>query len=146
VDAPALPPDVIARVAALAEADPDREVCGLVVRGPGGDEVVAIRNALPPGEAARGFEMDPAALLAALRAAERRGAEVVAVWHSHPRGGPALSARDRQGLVLDGAPAFPGALLLVVALSGRRAASAAIHRWNGRDFDAFPLRLPGAAP
>jgi len=40
------------------------------------------------------FEIDPAVLLAAHRAARAGGPEIVGHYHSHPQGGPAPSATD----------------------------------------------------
>ncbi|MFL5262845.1 MAG: Mov34/MPN/PAD-1 family protein [Anaeromyxobacteraceae bacterium] len=132
----------MARVAALAEADPQREVCGLVFRLPdGGHEVVAVPNAEAAGRARDGFRMDPAALLAALRAWEARGGVVAAVYHSHVDAPPELSGRDRAELTLDGRPTFPGASLLVVSLRAGHAAEAALHGWDGAAFVAQPFAL-----
>jgi proteasome lid subunit RPN8/RPN11 len=141
---PALPVAAVARVAALAAADPGREVCGLVFQLPdGGHEVVPVPNAEPPATARDAFRMEGAALLRALRAWEGRGAVVAAVYHSHLDAGPELSRRDRAELTLAGAPTFPGADLLVVSLRAGRVAAAALHRWNGHDFIGFPVALTG---
>jgi desampylase len=43
----------------------------------------------------RHFEIDPAALIAALRAARAGGPEVLGYYHSHPAGSTAPSATDR---------------------------------------------------
>jgi proteasome lid subunit RPN8/RPN11 len=132
-----LPPEAVARVAALAEADAGREVCGLVFRLPGGGhEVVPIANTEAPERARDGFRMEERALLAALLAWEGRGAVVAAVYHSHVEAGPELSRRDREGLTLGGSPTFPGADLLVVSLRAGRAVEATVQRWNGRTFAA----------
>jgi proteasome lid subunit RPN8/RPN11 len=138
----ALPPAAVARIAALAEADPEREVCGLVFRLPGGEhEVVAVPNAEAPERARDAFRMEERALLAALLVCEARGAVVAAVYHSHVEAGPELSRRDREELAFGGRPTFPGADLLVVSLRAGRAAQATVHRWNGRTFAATVVAL-----
>ena len=58
------------------------------------------------------FRMDPREQVAALLLLERRGWDVAAVYHSHPKGVPWLSPRDLAQL------AFPEAVQLVVALRG----------------------------
>lgn len=98
-------------------------------------------NAEAAARARDGFRMDPAALLAALRAWEARGGEVAAVYHSHLDAPPELSRRDRAELTLDGRPTFRGAALVVVSLRAGRAAEAAVHRWDGAAFVGRPIAL-----
>lgn len=123
--------DVLHRLLAEAAASPD-EVCGLLFGTP--DAIAAAlhcRNVA--AEPARFFEIDPAALLAAHRAARAGGPAIAGCYHSHPTGDPSPSARDAAGAAAD------GWLWLIVgggeARLFRAAKEGAIH---GR-FDTVPL-------
>ena len=84
------------------------EVCGLLLgRGERVERALPCRNvAATP---ATRFELDPAALLSAHRAARAGGAAVLGHYHSHPSGEPNPSPRD----AADAAP--DGSLWLIVA-------------------------------
>jgi proteasome lid subunit RPN8/RPN11 len=120
---------VAARLVALAEAAPGEEVCGLVVAGPGG---VAEAWPLPnrADDPRRSFSLGPAELLGALRRIDDEGRALLAVYHSHPCGGSALSARDLDGALVDGEPLLRGVAQIVVALEGGRAVTVRAHRWG----------------
>ena len=77
------------------------ECCGLLL-GKGGviEAAVPARNVHPAPE--RHFEIDPAALIAAHRAAREGGPEVIGYYHSHPTGRAAPSAEDRAQASGDG--------------------------------------------
>lgn len=85
-------------LAAAAAAHP-REACGILLGTgqPDGDGHVAAAtvaaNLHPDPE--RHFEIDPAALIAAHRAARTGGPQVLGYWHSHPNGLAGPSATDR---------------------------------------------------
>lgn len=83
------------RILAHAAADPDREVCGLLL-GSGAriQEICEVAN-IATDPASR-FEIDPAVLLAAHRAARLGGHQVVGHYHSHPRGAVSPSACDAE--------------------------------------------------
>lgn len=98
------------RVLALAAADPEREICGLLLGTP--DSIVAVvptaNVALDPFSS---FEIDPSALFAAHRAARAGGAAIVGCYHSHPSESCAPSPRDA-------AAAVPGQLWLIATIGG----------------------------
>ncbi|MFA5988702.1 MAG: Mov34/MPN/PAD-1 family protein [Sphingomonas sp.] len=78
------------------------EQCG-ILRGRGGWISVADRAANISPNPQDSFEIDPAALLAAYRAARAPGAlELLGFYHTHPYGGAAPSMRDAQGASADG--------------------------------------------
>lgn len=85
---------VLARLLAEAEGAFPQEACGLLL-GAGG----AISQAQPAPNVApeplRHFEIDPAALIAAQRAARQGGPQVLGYYHSHPGGLARPSATDR---------------------------------------------------
>jgi proteasome lid subunit RPN8/RPN11 len=69
------------------------ECCGLLLGSAGSvEEVRPAANVAP--EPARQFEIDPAALFAAHRAARAGGSELIGYYHSHPDGHPLPSATD----------------------------------------------------
>jgi len=81
---------IAALIAAAAGAHP-QEACGLLL-GPG----LAVRPcANLAADPARHFEIDPAALIAAHKAARAGGPALLGYYHSHPAGPPRPSATDR---------------------------------------------------
>lgn len=84
----------LATLASEATRAHPRECCGLLL-GHGGlvDQAVPAANVHPDPE--RHFEIDPAALIAAYRAARAGGPELIGYYHSHPAGTAVPSATDR---------------------------------------------------
>jgi proteasome lid subunit RPN8/RPN11 len=91
---------LLEQIMALAAASRD-EICGLLL---GRDD--AIEAILPTAnvalDPARHFELDPAALIAAYRAARKGGPAVIGHYHSHPSGVAAPSEIDRACAAPDG--------------------------------------------
>lgn len=82
-------------VALLEEAKKsgDQECCGLLLgSGERMDRVQPAENVAD--DPARRFEIDPAALLAAHKAARQGGPDLIGYYHSHPDGHPLPSATD----------------------------------------------------
>ena len=77
------------------------EICG-ILRGDGGCITVAQPAPNVAADPARHFEIDPAALFAALRDARRGGAAVLGWYHSHPSGRADPSATDAAQAAADG--------------------------------------------
>jgi proteasome lid subunit RPN8/RPN11 len=68
------------------------EACGLLVgHGNTATRFIAIKNVLGSETA---YEVDPAALASTFRSLREQGEELVAIFHSHPRGPAQPSARD----------------------------------------------------
>lgn len=98
---------LIDQLIALAGADPAREVCGLLFGGSG--RIDGFRPAANvAADPSTTFEIDPAALFAAHRAARAGGPSPVGCYHSHPHGPASPSARDVAG-------ADPGQYWLILA-------------------------------
>ena len=77
------------------------EACGLLLGTANRIEAaIPTRNVHPT--ARTHFEIDPAALIAAHKAARAGGAEIVGYWHSHPRGSAEPSATDQASASRDG--------------------------------------------
>jgi [CysO sulfur-carrier protein]-S-L-cysteine hydrolase len=142
-------PEIVARLAALCEADPEREVCGLLVRRGGALHVVPVANAADryhavdperfPRTSRDSYLMDPKDQLRVHRELETWGGEIAAVWHSHVEVGAYFSAKDRADAVMDGQPAVPGADYLVLGVRGGRVTEVKRFRWESGDFTEVPL-------
>lgn len=83
-----------------AEAAP-LECCGLLL-GRDGRVLEARTAANVAADPARHFEIDPAALFAAHRAARSGGLDLIGYYHSHPTGHPLPSATDCEHASGDG--------------------------------------------
>jgi len=93
--------DVIVRLLAEAAAAHPREACGILLgRGARIDAIAPAANVHP--DPLTRFEIDPAALIAAHRAARAGGPELVGYYHSHPAGHPLPSATDCEHASGDG--------------------------------------------
>jgi proteasome lid subunit RPN8/RPN11 len=120
---------LLGRLASLAEATPGREVCGFAAEcGEGHAELWPVPNAAQ--DPSRMFQVAPVVVLRTLRRAEQGGRQLLALYHSHPSGGAALSSRDLDELTVDGAPLLPGLELWVVALAGGVAAEIRAYTWS----------------
>ena len=84
---------VIATLLARADETAPAECCGLLL-GRGGRIDRAVHAANIAADPLRHFEIDPAALIAAHRAARAGGPELIGYYHSHPQGHPLPSATD----------------------------------------------------
>jgi proteasome lid subunit RPN8/RPN11 len=94
-------------------------------------------------DASRAFWIDPVELLGLLRAADARGEEVRAIYHSHVDAEPYLSETDLRGaLTADGEPLWPGAAQLVVAVYEGVVRDAALYEWRSaaRAFEGRRVR------
>jgi proteasome lid subunit RPN8/RPN11 len=129
---------VVARLAALAEGDPEREVCGFVVAGARGDlEVISVRNVAgeggqpPSGRLGKreAFVVDPAAHLALSRRTREAGGRIAAVFHSHVDGPAWLSPSDLAGAVDGDAPLLPGTDQIVIGLEHGNVQSIRAFAW-----------------
>lgn len=77
------------------------EACGLLLGQDGViKQAVPVRNVHPDPQ--RHFELDPAALITAHRAAREGGPQVLGYYHSHPTGATNPSATDRASASGDG--------------------------------------------
>lgn len=91
---------LLEQIVALA-ADDRHEVCGLLLGAPDRIEAI-IPAANVAANPARHFELDPAALIAAHRAARSGGPAIIGHYHSHPSGVAAPSATDAACATPDG--------------------------------------------
>ncbi len=138
------PPEVVARIAALCEAEDGREACGFVVLRGRALEVVPIRNAADryheadpeafPRTSRDSYVMDPRDQLRVLREVDAWGGEIVAIWHSHVEAGAYFSEKDRSDALAGGVAAVPGAEYLVVGVRGGRVTEVKRYRLAAGEF------------
>lgn len=92
---------VLDAIRAHAAFEPDREVCGLLFGTEDRvDGAMAAKNVA--ADPAHRFEINPAALFAAIRAERAGGPKLAGYYHSHPRGPAEPSDTDRASAVPDG--------------------------------------------
>ncbi len=120
--------DAIVQHACAAVPD---ECCGILIgAGNDVDEAVAGRN-IAERPTTR-FLLDPHDHLDALRAARRRGADVVGFYHSHPRSDPQPSATDLAEAT------YTDHLFLIVGLASNPA-DVRLYRFIGGNFQPIPF-------
>ncbi len=95
------------QIVGFAAELPGEEVCGLLFGDAGVITDARPARNIVPDRTSR-FEIDPAALIAAHRAARGGGPRPIGNFHSHPNGAATPSARDA-------ADAEPGSLWMIVA-------------------------------
>ncbi|WP_343519354.1 M67 family metallopeptidase [Sphingomonas sp.] len=97
----AISSDILNEIVQKCKAAAPREACGLLF---GADGVISTwtETANVAADPLRHFEIDPAALIAALRAERHRGPRLLGYWHSHPSGDAAPSATDAAMAAPDG--------------------------------------------
>ena len=142
-------PEVIARLIALCAADPEREVCGFLLRKEGALEVRPVANVADryhavdpirfPRTSRDSYLMEAREQLHVHRELEHGGGEIAAIWHSHVEVGAYFSEKDRADALLDGQPAVPGAEYLVLGVRGGRVTEVRRYGWDGATFAELPL-------
>jgi len=123
------------RIRELAEAGWPQEVCGLLEGAvqPGPVHIAAVHWLANHADAPeRGYLIDPEAFLWLERTAREHGRAIVGVWHSHPHGDPAPSARDL-------AEAWPGWSYLIAGVTNARMTDLRCWRLAGDAFVEQPI-------
>jgi len=114
-----LAPGLLDRVFEHAKAKHPQEACGLLVGRGSADRSIPMENMLASSTA---YEMDPAQLIHTFRDLRSVGEELVAIYHSHPRGPARPSKTD-----IDRAY-YPEAVHLIVSLADPERPQAAAFR------------------
>jgi proteasome lid subunit RPN8/RPN11 len=151
-----LTPEELVRVQAQAVAEYPAECCGvLLARGTSGSDRLLmpcrnIQNELHakdpvrhPRDARTAYFIDPRDLLTIGRS-EGEGYRVATIYHSHIDTGAYFSATDRQNALINGEPAYPDAVYVVLSVVERRFADASAFVWDpsARDFASTELKKP----
>lgn len=106
---------VLQRILAHAAEELGREVCGLLFASNDYERIEAMAEAANvAANPAIAFEIDPAALFAALRSERAGGPRILGHYHSHPNGLPTPSVHDA-AMALQ-----PGRFWLIVAAGEAR--------------------------
>ena len=145
----AYPSEVVARIAGLCQADPEREVCGFLVRRQGELKVVPVANAADryhavdpvrfPRTSRDSYLMEPKEQLRVHRELAESGGEIAAIWHSHVEVGAYFSDKDRADAVFEGQPTVPGAEYLVLSVRGGRVTEVKRFGWDGKGYAELGL-------
>jgi proteasome lid subunit RPN8/RPN11 len=134
-------PSLEARLVAEAMASPREEICGLLFGT--ADRIDAARPTRNvASDRTTGFEIDPAALLAAHRAGRSGGRAPIGHYHSHPAGPARPSPRDL-------AAAAPGSLWLILGKGSKGEESGLemrLWREDHGNFVEVNLIFAGLAP
>ncbi len=109
-----------------------QECCGLLLGAADGVVLAAVPTPNVHPQPERHFEIDPAALIAAHRAARSGGPAVLGYYHSHPTGRPEPSATDLAAASGD------GRIWAIVA-------AGAVRLWRDAQYGFEPLPLRVAA-
>lgn len=151
-----LTPEELVRVQAQAVAEYPAECCGvLLARGTSGsdrllmpcrniqDELHAKDPVRHPRDARTAYFIDPRDLLTIGRR-EGEGYRVATIYHSHIDTGAYFSATDRQNALINGEPAYPDAVYVVLSVVERRFVDASAFVWDpsARDFASTELKKP----
>jgi desampylase len=89
-----------ARLLAEAAANPEQEVCGMLIGRDGVEAILPTTNVA--ADPRRAFEIDPKPLFDAIRTERRGGPKLLGYYHSHPEGPPLASSRDHAQAAGDG--------------------------------------------
>jgi len=154
-----LTPEELVRVRAQAEVEYPAECCGVLlarsVPAPDRalmpcrniqDELHAQDPVRHPRDSRTAYFIDPKDLLAIGRR-ESQGYRVATIYHSHIDTGAYFSPTDRQNALVNGEPAYPDAVYVVVSVLAGRPAAASAFAWDpaGRDFLPIEGPVPSAA-
>lgn len=106
----AIPRAVVNQIMQQAQAQEEKEICGLI-GGPEGrlQTVYPVKNIAGTPESL--FELDPKEQIDAMRHMRESGEELTAIYHSHPASPARPSATDLAQA------AYPDAVYLIVSLS-----------------------------
>lgn len=154
-----LTPEELVRVRAQAEAEYPAECCGVLLARSAPepdralmpcrniqDELHAQDPARHPRDSRTAYFIDPKDLLAIGRR-EGQGYRVATIYHSHVDTGAYFSPTDRQNALINGEPAYPDAVYVVVSVLAGRPVAANAFAWDParRDFLPIEFTVPSAA-
>src|SRR4029453_3320313 len=148
-----LTPDELERARAQAAAEYPAECCGVVLSRSDEpphrifspcrnvqDQLHARAPERPPRDARTAYYIDPRDLLAIGRR-EAEGYRVATIYHSHIDAGAYFSETDRRNALIDGDPAYPDAVYVVMSVLSGRVDDVRAYVWDParREFAPTPL-------
>ena len=144
----------MAQVKAQAEAEYPAECCGVLLVGAGDradrlllpcrniqDQLHAKDPVKHPRDSRTGYYIDPVDLLAIGR---REGYAVAVIYHSHVDVDAYFSPTDKQNALMNGEPAYPEAVYVVLSVVAGKAVSSNAFAWDPRVRD-FVLHEPAGS-
>jgi proteasome lid subunit RPN8/RPN11 len=154
----ALTPEEYVRVEAQAAVEYPGECCGVVLaRGdqPADRLLLPCRNiqnalhekdpARHPRDARTAYYIDPRDLLTIGRR-EADGYRVATIYHSHIDTGAYFSETDKRNALVDGEPAYPDAVYVVVSVMEGRPNGANAFAWDSARRDFLPVEFAVPSP
>jgi proteasome lid subunit RPN8/RPN11 len=148
-------PEERAEIHAQAEAEYPAECCGVVLtRGDASaerlllpcrniqDELHAKDPARHPRDARTAYFIDPKDLLTIGRR-EAQGYAVHIIYHSHVDAGPYFSATDKRNALINGEPAYPAALYVVLSVVAGKVVDVGAFAWDAEARDFLPRAAEG---
>lgn len=137
-----------------AENEYPWECCGVVLEKegfPGQRLLIPCRNVQNelhakdagryPRDARTAYHVDPKDLLR-IGNLESDGYRVRIIYHSHIDAGAYFSETDKQNALVQGEPAYPEAIYVVLAVVEGKAAKTAAFAWSPEKRDFVPLEFP----
>jgi len=151
-----LTPEELSAASAQALAQYPAECCGVVLtRGDGAadrlllpcrniqDELHARDPVHHPRDSRTAYYIDPRDLLTIGRR-ESEGYRVATIYHSHIDVGAYFSETDRRNAMIDGEPAYPDAVYVVMSVVDRKIAEVSAFAWDPERRDFVPADFAGA--
>jgi len=137
-----------ARVLSQAVAEYPGECCGVVMDRTGERILLPCRNIQDelhakdpqrhPRDSRTAYYIDPKDLIAMGRR-EAQGFRVATIYHSHIDAGAYFSATDKHNALINGEPAYPEAIYVVVSVLQGRIDDAGAFRWDPAQRDFVPV-------
>jgi proteasome lid subunit RPN8/RPN11 len=154
----ALTSEEYARVEAQAVTEYPAECCGVVLTGPGAaserlllpcrniqDELNRKDPDRHPRNARTAYYIDPRDLLIIGRR-EAEGYRVATIYHSHIDTGAYFSETDKRNALVNGEPAYPDAVYVVVSVMEGRPNGANAFAWDSARRDFLPVEFTVPSP
>jgi adenylyltransferase/sulfurtransferase len=154
----ALTPEEYARVEAQAVDEYPAECCGVVLARAGSpperlllpcrniqDELNRKDPERHPRDARTAYYIDPRDLLTIGRR-EAEGYRVATIYHSHIDAGAYFSETDKRNALVNGEPAYPEAVYVVVSVVAGRAGDANAFAWDPARRDFVQLEFTAGKP
>jgi adenylyltransferase/sulfurtransferase len=153
-----LTPEELSAASAQALAQYPAECCGVVLtRGDGAadrlllpcrniqDELHSRDPVHHPRDSRTAYYIDPRDLLTIGRR-ESEGYRVATIYHSHIDVGAYFSETDRRNAMIDGEPAYPDAVYVVMSVVDRKIAEVSAFAWDPERRDFVPADLSADSP
>jgi proteasome lid subunit RPN8/RPN11 len=153
---PVLTSEELARISAQAAAEYPSECCGVVLVRPDQpaervllpcrnvqDELHASDPARHPRDSRTAYYIDARDLRAIARR-EAEGWQLATIYHSHIDAGAYFSDTDRKNAMINGDPAYPETVYVVVSVMGGTVTDVGAYVWDPERRDFVSIAFRGA--